>query len=1020
MIRRKGWARTSAAALIASLLSSTAHAAFTAGHAGVAMMVQPGSGAPPQITPLQTGASGQVLTAPPGTVLDLLFTDGTSLTLSPGGSLRLDGYSFDPVGGAGELRLTILNGVARVIGGQLGPGQNIFVSTPTGSVRVGQSVAAVTVDAKSTQASLIAGDAIQLASGEASQSIERAGFAATTSDGKPQSPEQLSGEQQDQLAVMFNPALTTLTNTAVVDSGEPAIDNTSQTVAEVQRDLAQTDVGGASGGNTAGGISANSVFDPGAPGTVVNATGTRPSAFQSGQRSLTQNRAPEIVLTGIDSTDPSFSFSNGSGASARHDKRRDGGLTTNRLFPNRAEFSDRLEGTDPMPLHDLSSSDPANSAQLQYYFFDGASYVAIAQVGEERAVTFVSNSVLSIPGSKSVDAAVIAPTILFNSPGLLTQLDLPSPLTPGHANGSIGSGGQGGSVLGDATISVLQSGFFVIDGPGAVQETIWQSVPMDPSFFPVVSRQRDNFMFMQIDPDDGSGAFVFAAGDVDSDLPEGPRRLDQFFLSPGLTGLTLAEPVPTGSNIVDGTRGFLRNETVPQNMNLVDTGLLVVGKPADSTQAKASDSAQTAALHADFGIGPADASGRYTQSTISATVGEVRYRTNLGGSPVGFVGTVPEDSEQGPQEEVGLVARTVGSTRVGGTSGTASTNLFNTAAGGGNTWATENGSETLTGRAGYFVIENYVPGDSDTGGQERTIGRNDREDFALLRLATGVRSEALSADAGFGGELSLYAAGLEESENGNSGPSVSASLFSKGTLQASPADNRIEASFGGIALGGLTGEGTKGRSAYIDSDRFAARSSDSSSNLALVSSGVLKDTDLTRAPNVQAFFADSRVAALDSNPDYKWGFFFGDTNNAAAGAVKHVHLGTWIAGNIVDASRLPTTGQATYNGTAIGNVLNGSQTYTALGTYSASWNFASRAGDTRLNFDGPELRGFTLQPGTGPAVFGGTLSGGARTATINGAFVGDAGQGVAPRSQIGQFGITGAGYVAAGTFGAKR
>src|SRR5262249_19025617 len=119
-MRRMGWVKASAAAFIATLMSSTAHAALTTGQAGVAMAVLPGGSAPPQITPLDAGASGQVLTAPAGYVLDLLFTDGTSVRLSPGGSIRIEDYSFNRAAGTGTLHLTISQGVARIIGGALG------------------------------------------------------------------------------------------------------------------------------------------------------------------------------------------------------------------------------------------------------------------------------------------------------------------------------------------------------------------------------------------------------------------------------------------------------------------------------------------------------------------------------------------------------------------------------------------------------------------------------------------------------------------------------------------------------------------------------------------------------------------------------------------------------------------------------------------------------------------------------------------------------------------------------------
>jgi hypothetical protein len=70
---------------------------------------------------------------------------------------------------------------------------------------------------------------------------------------------------------------------------------------------------------------------------------------------------------------------------------------------------------------------------------------------------------------------------------------------------------------------------------------------------------------------------------------------------------------------------------------------------------------------------------------------------------------------------------------------------------------------------------------------------------------------------------------------------------------------------------------------------------------------------------------------------------------------------------------LPTTGAGSYNGTAVGSVVNGAASYTASGGFSASYNFGSQTGNMTIsNFDSK--------------TFGGPIAGasGSYSASLNG------------------------------------
>ena len=73
-----------------------------------------------------------------------------------------------------------------------------------------------------------------------------------------------------------------------------------------------------------------------------------------------------------------------------------------------------------------------------------------------------------------------------------------------------------------------------------------------------------------------------------------------------------------------------------------------------------------------------------------------------------------------------------------------------------------------------------------------------------------------------------------------------------------------------------------------------------------------------------------------------------------AAYVDDVHLGWWVAGDVIDNSDLPTDASASYGGHVIGNVStnigsNGWHTYVATGDMDMNWDFNSRSGDLTIS-----------------------------------------------------------------------
>src|SRR5262249_11157426 len=95
----------------------------------------------------------------------------------------------------------------------------------------------------------------------------------------------------------------------------------------------------------------------------------------------------------------------------------------------------------------------------------------------------------------------------------------------------------------------------------------------------------------------------------------------------------------------------------------------------------------------------------------------------------------------------------------------------------------------------------------------------------------------------------------------------------------------------------------------------------------------------------------------------QWGFFFGDTSPARDGTT-YAHLASWVSGKLTAIDAPKPAGTATYEGHMLGNVarVNGSTTslYTAIGTFTNSWDFGLRQADRKMDFDGANYVGKTI------------------------------------------------------------
>jgi hypothetical protein len=161
-----------------------------------------------------------------------------------------------------------------------------------------------------------------------------------------------------------------------------------------------------------------------------------------------------------------------------------------------------------------------------------------------------------------------------------------------------------------------------------------------------------------------------------------------------------------------------------------------------------------------------------------------------------------------------------------------------------------------------------------------------------------------------------------------------------------------------LAFGGLN-EADRFDSAFIDDRRFGAQQSAGNPTTVAGSNVLFSSTAMVSfdvVPNT-GFFPPGAGPCVCKF--VQWGFFSWDTLLLSSGSLTRTqgHINPWVAGELPELNTLPTTGTATYNGHAVGNVRDhAGNRYIAAGSYTQSWNFATRNGSATIaNFDGRTL-----------------------------------------------------------------
>jgi hypothetical protein len=138
---------------------------------------------------VQTDAGGKA---------QLLFLDGSALSIGPNSDVVLDEYVYDPETKTGKIALSATRGVFRLVGGAISKTTPVTLTTPTATIGVRGGIAMIAAGPQGAEAAFIYGEELFVHGGGETQRVERPGFViATGPDGTPQPPTPLSQQQVD-------------------------------------------------------------------------------------------------------------------------------------------------------------------------------------------------------------------------------------------------------------------------------------------------------------------------------------------------------------------------------------------------------------------------------------------------------------------------------------------------------------------------------------------------------------------------------------------------------------------------------------------------------------------------------------------------------------------------------------------------------------------------------------------------------------------------------------------------------
>jgi hypothetical protein len=178
--------------LTSTIVTTGALAALLAGAAqadvkvGVTAAVNPQAIGQPPTEPervLMIGtdnfANEKITTGPDGQV-QLLFVDGSSVSVGPNGELTIDQFVYDPNTKKGKLAISATHGFFRLVGGAISKSDEVTLTTPAATIGIRGGI--VIVDSRANQpavARFLFGQSMRVTAANVTQEVGRVGFQVT-------------------------------------------------------------------------------------------------------------------------------------------------------------------------------------------------------------------------------------------------------------------------------------------------------------------------------------------------------------------------------------------------------------------------------------------------------------------------------------------------------------------------------------------------------------------------------------------------------------------------------------------------------------------------------------------------------------------------------------------------------------------------------------------------------------------------------------------------------------------------
>jgi hypothetical protein len=260
--------------------------------------------------------------------LQLLFLDGSALTMGPNSDVVVDRFIYDPDSKTGDLAFSATKGIFRLVGGRISKKKAVILKLPTAVIGIRGGIATINSTDAGVTATFIFGEQMSLESGGVSVAVTRPGFQVSAEPGQaPSAPVPVS---EQQLSNELN-ALESSQDQA--DEGEVQIgdeDVANTQLAALGSDDQSIQISGSEGTQLGGGGETVSNVDDGTDTTTASQQLTIESATPAGLTltgfngrgkrgtstatgTLDTNSAQNLALSGITITGGRFAVSTSQG-----------------------------------------------------------------------------------------------------------------------------------------------------------------------------------------------------------------------------------------------------------------------------------------------------------------------------------------------------------------------------------------------------------------------------------------------------------------------------------------------------------------------------------------------------------------------------------------------------------------------------------------------------------------------------------------------------------------------------------